>query len=170
MRSPFAHKLLALPGPLWLFGAYGACRLGTWFRALLAQGLDGTLSGFSSGSVPMLAAGLAAAAVPWLLIGMLALRKPGALWLMRWYAGLRAAVCTVALFLPFFAQAESGSAADAIDTAIVQGVRCLLWLGFLRYLEKSRTLAHDLPAEQTRVSWQAWIGLTLLILFALFGW
>ena len=37
MKSPFLQNLNELPGPVWLFGAYGMTRLGEWSFALLMQ-------------------------------------------------------------------------------------------------------------------------------------
>ena len=42
MKSPFLQNLNELPGPVWLFGAYGMTRLGEWSFALLMQCVTGT--------------------------------------------------------------------------------------------------------------------------------
>ena len=43
MKSPFLQNLNELPGPVWLFGAYGMTRLGEWSFALLMQCVNGNL-------------------------------------------------------------------------------------------------------------------------------
>ena len=43
MKSPFLQNLDELPGPVWLFGAYGMTRLGEWSFALLMQCVNGNL-------------------------------------------------------------------------------------------------------------------------------
>ena len=63
MKSPFLQNLNELPGPVWLFGAYGMTRLGEWSFALLMQCVNGNLrlDGLTAG---MQLLGLAGALLP----------------------------------------------------------------------------------------------------------
>ena len=63
MKSPFLQNLDELPGPVWLFGAYGMTRLGEWSFALLMQCVNGNLrlDGLTAG---MQLLGLAGALLP----------------------------------------------------------------------------------------------------------
>lgn len=172
MRCPLADKLLALPGPIWLFGAFGFSRLWAWFLGLLSRWENGGLNGYFPETLLFLAAGLAAVLVPLLLLWMLAIRKPHALWLMRWYAGLKVIVHAVALLSPLLAEdgmEGSNDAENLLHGLLVNGIWCLLWLGFLRYLERSRTLAEWIPKETKRFSWQSIVLWMLLFMFALIG-
>ena len=74
MKSPFLQNLDELPGPVWLFGAYGMTRLGEWSFALLMQCVNGNLrlDGLTAG----LLAG--AAQILWAASGPLVCRFAGA--------------------------------------------------------------------------------------------
>ena len=102
MKSPFLQNLNELPGPVWLFGAYGMTRLGEWSFALLMQCVNGNLrlDGLTAG---MQLLGLAGALLPVALLCSLALRKSYGLPLVRWYAGLRVLVHGVAVIAPLVA-------------------------------------------------------------------
>ena len=84
MKSPFLQNLNELPGPVWLFGAYGMTRLGEWSFALLMQCVNGNLR------LDGLTAGMQ-------LLGLAGLP------LVRWYAGLRVLVHGVAVIAPLVA-------------------------------------------------------------------
>ena len=94
MKSPFLQNLDELPGPVWLFGAYGMTRLGEWSFALLMQCVNGNLrlDGLTAGMQLLVA-----------LLCSLALRKSYGLPLVRWYAGLRVLVHGVAVIAPLVA-------------------------------------------------------------------
>ena len=102
MKSPFLQNLDELPGPVWLFGAYGMTRLGEWSFALLMQCVNGNLrlDGLTAG---MQLLGLAGALLPVALLCSLALRKSYGLPLVRWYAGLRVLVHGMAVIAPLVA-------------------------------------------------------------------
>lgn len=172
MRFRFLDHLNALPGPIWLFGAFGFSRLWAWSLGLLSRCENGGSVGYFPETLLFLAAGLAAALTPLLLLWMLTERKAHALWLMRWYAGLKALVHVAGLLSPLLAEDATTVFSDTETLPhrlFVQGTWCLLWLGFLRYLERSRTLAAWMPKEPKGVSWQSVLLWMLLFLLALTG-
>jgi len=134
MKSPFLQNLDELPGPVWLFGAYGMTRLGEWSFALLMQCVNGNLrlDGLTAG---MQLLGLAGALLPVALLCSLALRKSYGLPLVRWYAGLRVLVHGVAVIAPLVAgydpevsggyaglvRAESGPGRPVVRISLLAG-------------------------------------------------
>lgn len=90
MKSPFLQNLNELPGPVWLFGAYGMTRLGEWSFALLMQCVNGNLRldgltagmqllGLAGALLPVaLLCSLAAAQILWAASGPLVCRFAGA--------------------------------------------------------------------------------------------
>ena len=126
MKSPFLQNLNELPGPVWLFGAYGMTRLGEWSFALLMQCVNGNLrlDGLTAG---MQLLGLAGALLPVALLCSLALRKSYGLPLVRWYAGLRVLVHGVAVIAPLVAGYDpevSGGYAGLVRTEVLNLVPC----------------------------------------------
>ena len=151
MKSPFLQNLDELPGPVWLFGAYGMTRLGEWSFALLMQCVNGNLR-------------LVA------LLCSLALRKSYGLPLVRWYAGLRVLVHGVAVIAPLVAGYDpevSGGYAGLVRTEVLNLVRGGLWFGFLCWLERSQTLARLMPAAKRRALWWAVVPMAALALFGM---
>ena len=139
MKSPFLQNLDELPGPVWLFGAYGMTRLGEWSFALLMQCVNGNLrlDGLTAG---MQLLGLAGALLPVALLCSLALRNSYGLPLVRWYAGLRVLVHGVAVIAPLVAGYDpevSGGYAGLVRTEVLNLVRGGLWFGFLCWLERT---------------------------------
>ena len=151
MKSPFLQNLNELPGPVWLFGAYGMTRLGEWSFALLMQCVNGNL-------------------LPVALLCSLALRKSYGLPLVRWYAGLRVLVHGVAVIAPLVAGYDpevSGGYAGLVRTEVLNLVRGGLWFGFLCWLERSQTLARLMPAAKRRALWWAVVPMAALALFGM---
>lgn len=169
MKSPFLQNLNELPGPVWLFGAYGITRLGEWSFALLMQCVSGNLP-LDAVTVGMQLLGLAGALLPVVLFCLLTLRKFYGLPLVRWYAGLRVLVYGVAAIAPLFAGYDpeaSGGYAELARTEVLNLVRGGLWLGFLYYLERSETLARLVPAGERRTLWWAVVPMAALALFGI---
>lgn len=169
MKSPFLQNLNELPGPVWLFGAYGMTRLGEWSFALLMQCVNGNLrlDGLTAG---MQLLGLAGALLPVALLCSLALRKSYGLPLVRWYVGLRVLVHGVAVIAPLVAGYDpevSGGYAGLVRTEVLNLVRGGLWFGFLCWLERSQALARLMPAEKRRALWWAVVPMAALALFGM---
>ena len=157
MKSPFLQNLNELPGPVWLFGAYGMTRLGEWSFALLMQCVNGNLrlDGLTAG---MQLLGLAGALLPVALLCSLALRKSYGLPLVRWYAGLRVLVHGVAVIAPLVAGYDpevSGGYAGLVRTEVLNLVRGGLWFGFLLL---AGTLADPCPTDARGKAARALVG------------
>ena len=116
MKSPFLQNLNELPGPVWLFGAYGMTRLGEWSFALLMQCVNGNLrlDGLTAG---MQLLGLAGALLPVALLCSLALRKSYGLPLVRWYAGGVGRLCRAGAYRG----AESGPGRPMVRISLLAG-------------------------------------------------
>ena len=83
--------LYAMPGPVWLFGAYGVSRMWSW---LLAWAASGSLPTTWTAAVTLLASLL-----PLTLLWLLLRRSPYAVQQVSLYAGLKSAAHFAALFL-----------------------------------------------------------------------
>lgn len=151
-----------MPGPVWIFGAYGIVRAAERsldLLLLLTTGRffvpDWLTAGFE---LLVLTGAFVPAGLAWLLVE----RKPASLSLVRWYAGLKAAAYLLALVAPLFAD---GPAADGpgLRFGISCAAKALVWGGFLRYLERSPTLARLLPEGNRRASRWAVAGFVVLL-------
>lgn len=149
MKSGTIRNLEALPGPLWLFGAYGICRMWNWLLALLV-GLVGHGVVWQGWSVLAIGAGgLLAAALPVVLLWLLASRNAYALPLVRWYASVQAIYHLIAVFAPLF-DAGAGWLAEFINGAWV-----VCWGALMLWLERSPAVAQLFPAAERRSCWWA---------------
>lgn len=83
--------LYAMPGPVWLFGAYGVSRMWSW---LLAWAASGSLPTTWTAAVTLFASLL-----PLTLLWLLLRRSPYAVQQVSLYAGLKSAAHFAALFL-----------------------------------------------------------------------
>ena len=157
MKSPFLQNLDELPGPVWLFGAYGMTRLGEWSFALLMQCVNGNLrlDGLTAG---MQLLGLAGALLPVALLCSLALRKS---------YGLVHGVAVIAPLVAGYDPEVSGGYAGLVRTEVLNLVRGGLWFGFLCWLERSQTLARLMPAAKRRALWWAVVPMAALALFGM---
>ncbi len=169
MKSPFLQNLNELPGPVWLFGAFGVTRLGEWCLTLLVQCVDGNLwlDGWTAG---MRLLGLAAALLPVGLFCCLALRKSYGMPLVRWYAGLQMLVHGVAAIAPLFTGYDpeaSGGYAVLVRAEALNLAWGGLWFGFLCYLERSEALARLMPAGERRTLWWAVVPMAALVLLTM---
>lgn len=159
------QNLTALPGPLWLFGAYGVWRLWSWLL-IFVQGL------FSGGGVwqgvEVFGIGLGgwfAAAFPVVLGWLLLERRPCSLSCLRWYATLQAIYHFIALFPPLFAgMSDVGYVVHAFLTNLIW---CSLWLGLMAYLEWSVTIAQQYPGSCRRNCW--WAVAAMVVLIFIYG-
>ncbi|MDE5621741.1 MAG: hypothetical protein K2K30_02075 [Alistipes sp.] len=146
-------RLNTLPGPLWLFGAYALQRLLKWLHggieALVLHLEQG--GGFDRHDLAVRGTGLLAAALPLLLGWLLLRRRPAALWLLRWYAGLKALIHLSAIVLPL---AAPGAKFPALLPGLLLNLTLgVVWFALLRYLERSERLADYPSAEKVRYGW-----------------
>lgn len=150
--------LYAMPGPIWLFGAYGVSRMWSW---LLARIVSGDLPTTWTAAAIELGMFLAAL-LPLLLLWLLLKRSPYAVQQASLYAGLKAAAHFAALFLPAFGGFFETS--YIVRSSLIGLVMCVLWFGMLRYFERSEDIARLFPAEERRRTWWPVVPMTALIL------
>ena len=112
--------LYAMPGPVWLFGAYGVSRMWSW---LLAWAASGSLPTTWTAAVTLLASLL-----PLTLLWLLLRRSPYAVQQVSLYAGLKSAAHFAALFLyrPVFGDLPGAFSVPA-SALLTNAVMCALW-------------------------------------------
>ena len=150
--------LYAMPGPIWLFGAYGVSRMWSWLLARIASRtlpMTWTTAALDLGT-------FLAALLPLLLLWLLLKRSPYAVQQASLYAGLKAAAHFAALFLPAFGGFFETS--YIVRSSLIGLVMCVLWFGMLRYFERSEDIARLFPAEERRRTWWPVVPMTALIL------
>ena len=149
--------LYAMPGPVWLFGAYGVSRMWSW---LLAWAASGSLPTTWTAAVTLLASLL-----PLTLLWLLLRRSPYAVQQVSLYAGLKSAAHFAALFLyrPVFGDLPGAFSVPA-SALLTNAVMCALWFGVLRYFERSEDIARLFPAEERRRTWWPAVPMAALIL------
>ena len=141
--------LYAMPGPVWLFGAYGVSRMWSWLLAWAAFDLCTLL----------------ASLLPLTLLWLLLRRSPYAVQQVSLYAGLKSAAHFAALFLyrPVFGDLPGAFSVPA-SALLTNAVMCALWFGVLRYFERSEDIARLFPAEERRRTWWPAVPMAALIL------
>lgn len=142
-----------MPGPVWLFGAYGVVRIWNWHVALVFRCTDSVAGFWPAGwrSALIDAGGLLAALLPLWLLWLLVRRSSYAVPLLKWYAGIMAAVFLVSIFSPIFS--DSFEIQDIVRSELLRVVWCILWFGLLRYLERSEDMATLFPEQNKRYAW-----------------
>ena len=150
--------LYAMPGPIWLFGAYGVSRMWSWLLARIVSGALPTTWTAAAIELGMFLAAL----LPLLLLWLLLKRSPYAVQQASLYAGLKAAAHFAALFLPAFGGFFETS--YIVRSSLIGLVMCVLWFGMLRYFERSEDIARLFPAEERRRTWWPVVPMTALIL------
>ena len=150
--------LYAMPGPVWLFGAYGVSRMWSW---LLARIVSGSLPATWMTAALDLGTFLAAL-LPLSLLWLLLKRSPYAGRLAGLYAGLKSAAHFIVLFRPAFD--GFWAATDIVRSVLVNVVMCALWFGVLRYFERSEDIARLFPAEERRRTWWPAVPMAVLVL------
>ncbi len=151
-------ELNAMPGPVWVFGAYGVFRMWSW---LIGRVISGSLPAtWLTASVEL--GVFLAALLPLLLFWLLLKRSPYAVQQVSLYVGLKAAAHFVALILPLFN--DSWGHSDIVRLVLTNVVTCVLWFGALRYFERSEDIARLFPAEERRRSWWSVVPMVALIL------
>lgn len=156
----------AIPGPLWLFGAYAACRLGSWLMTQLTALLSSGVTSYATWEAAAVQlGGWLAALLPAALTYLLLRRSPRAVSLVSWYAGLMSLCCFAALFAPLVGDTPS-VAADLVRRELVLLTHGVLWFGLLRYLERSRAVEKLFPPDTRRSG--AWAAVPMLALLAIY--
>lgn len=153
-------SLYAMPGPIWLFGAYGVSRMWSWLLARIVSGALLT-TWTTAGAVFELGMFLAAL-LPLLLLWLLLKRSPYAVQQASLYAGLKAAAHFAVLFLPAFG--GFFKTPDIVRSSLIGLVMCALWFGMLRYFERSEDIARLFPVAERRRSWWPAVPMAVLIL------
>lgn len=151
-------SLYAMPGPIWLFGAYGVSRMWSWLLARIASGtlpMTWTTAALDLGT-------FLAALLPLSLLWLLLKRSPYAVQQASLYAGLKAAAHFAGLFLPAFGSYFETS--YIVRLVLINVVMCVLWFGMLRYFERSEDIARLFPVEERRRTWWPVVPMTALIL------
>ena len=130
--------LYAMPGPVWLFGAYGVSRMWSWLLAWAASGSLPTTWTAAAFDLCTLLASLLPLTLLWLLLR----RSPYAVQQVSLYAGLKSAAHFAALFLyrPVFGDLPGAFSVPA-SALLTNAVMCALWFGVLRYFERSEDIA-----------------------------
>ena len=165
MKSRFLHDLNEMPGPVWLFGAFGITRLAGWFFALFMQGVDG-LFWFSWPSAGMRLLGLAAALLPAGLFWCMVRRRPYAMSLVRWYAALQVLAHGISLLSPLITGYDAelyGGYGGLVRSSVTNLTWGALWFVFLYYLERSEKLAGLMPAGNRRALWWTVVPMAALV-------
>lgn len=169
MKSRFLQNLNELPGPVWLFGAFGISRLAEWLFALLLKCVGGDLW-LSWGAGGMQLLGLAAALLPVGLFVCLVQRRPCGMPLVRWYAGLQMLAHGISVIAPLFTGYDPESAGGymlLVRAEVLNLVWAGLWFCFLYYLEHSRALASLMPPENRRALWWTVVPMGALVFFCM---
>lgn len=153
--------LYAMPGPVWLFGAYGVSRMWSWLLAWAASGALPTTWTAAAFDLCTLLASLLPLTLLWLLLR----RSPYAVQQVSLYAGLKSAAHFAALFLyrPVFGDLPGAFSVPA-SALLTNAVMCALWFGVLRYFERSEDIARLFPAEERRRTWWPAVPMAALIL------
>lgn len=153
--------LYAMPGPAWLFGAYGVSRMWSWLLAWAASGSLPTTWTTAAFDLCTLLASLLPLTLLWLLLR----RSPYAVQQVSLYAGLKSAAHFAALFLyrPVFGDLPGAFSVPA-SALLTNAVMCALWFGVLRYFERSEDIARLFPAEERRRTWWPAVPMAALIL------
>lgn len=130
--------LYAMPGPVWLFGAFGVSRMWSWLLAWAASGSLPTTWTAAAFDLCTLLASLLPLTLLWLLLR----RSPYAVQQVSLYAGLKSAAHFAALFLyrPVFGDLPGAFSVPA-SALLTNAVMCALWFGVLRYFERSEDIA-----------------------------
>lgn len=151
-------ELNAMPGPVWVFGAYGVYRLWGWLTGMLP-------ALFSPGSFwPLIMGigGLLAAILPLALLWLMLRRNPYAVQQVGLYAGLQALARFVSLFFPLFRDIPYFG--ETLRMQLAGVVWCCLWFGLLYYLERSAVIRELFPEENRRKNYWSALPMIALIL------
>lgn len=155
-------ELDAMPGPVWVFGAYAVYRMWFWVADNFTR-----LAGFRLPlvwtDVALGIGGFIAAALPSLFFWLMLRRSRYAVSLVSWYAGLRVVACLIMLFSPLYYGVSN--VWYMLSAGFSSLMWCVLWFGLLRYLEQSAVIAGLFPAEQRKNLWWAALPMIALILF-----
>lgn len=144
-------RLEALPGPVWLFGAYGVYRGCGLLWGWLLRAVSGSYAAYGWMQAVGDAIALAGMLLPLWLLALLLRGSRCALSGLRWYAGLSALVCCVSLFAPLFGPALSRLSCgpgEWLRMAAATLVSGGLWLALLLYAERSARLTAVFPAQR----------------------
>lgn len=156
-----------LPGPLWAFGAYAVVRFVTGIDLLFQRVLQG-VSYFDWWQAATDALVLVSNFLPLLIAWCLVRRKNYALSLAWWYAGMKILCCLLMLVQPFLYPGMSFDALTFLPVAAKAVLWGVVWLGFMRYLDRAPELAELYPPEQRRVvPW--WLGGLILVILLVCG-
>lgn len=169
MKSRFLENLERMPGPVWLFGAYGFYRLCAWAGALLPALCCGT-GGWSLAAIGVQALTLAGVLVPSGLFVLLVMRKTAVLPFVKWYAALQALAHGITLLSMFVMGSDpppTGDYASVVRAVMTHLLWAGLWLGFLYYTERSAALARLFPPPSHRVLWWVVLALAVLVFFTM---
>lgn len=144
-------RLEALPGPVWLFGAYGVYRGCGLLWGWLLRAVSGSYAAYGWMQAVGDVIALAGMLLPLWLLALLIRGSRCALSGLRWYAGLSAVVCCVSLFVPLLGPLWPGlscSPDEWLQMAAPTLVRGGLWLALLLYAERSTRLAALFAAQR----------------------
>ena len=141
--KPYIHAAAELPGPLWLFGGYVVWGCTTWLNTLWIETFDQNFAPWNWVTALIQAKTLCFHLFLIAILRGLVLRRPYALPLMAWFAGIQFALCglsfinmlrNASVLIPY----QYGTLSAAILGIVITGA---LWMLLLRYIEKSAALA-----------------------------
>ena len=154
---PFVRRLTDLPGPIWLFCGLCVNLLFMEIRNMgvtllggryFADGLTGVLFWWADPSFRSVCWGV-------LLWGFVA-RNHFAVPLAGWYAGFELLMrfgSLLGMFLNAEYWFENKHCGEFFSECFTNLYWCVLWFLFMRYLERSETLARLFPRSGRRVHW-----------------
>ncbi len=162
--SPRLRRLTELPGPVWLFCALCLSNIYNWVLQVGTQFCDGRLHADSTG---IIAAIWFSSLLHMIFCGVLiwgyVARKHFAVPLSAWYTGFILIQHFIGLLASFFNRDYftyfSGPVFTQTFSSLFWGVLCF---AYLRYLERSETMARLYPRADRKVGW--WV--VVLLLFA----
>ena len=91
--KPYIHAAAELPGPLWLFGGYVVWGCTTWLNTLWIETFDQNFAPWNWVTALIQAKTLCFHLFLIAILRGLVLRRPYALPLMAWFAGIQFALC-----------------------------------------------------------------------------